>query len=247
MRPRRFQVTDLSGPLVHVEGAEAIHALRVLRLGPSSPVILFDGLGNEVDGRIASVAEGAFNVELTGGVRNAKVNQIDLILAVATPKGDRADWLVEKCAELGVAAVQWIETERSVVSPGENKLVRWRRKAAEAAKQGGRSRVMDIASPVSISRVVQEYSASSRLAFGDPSGEAISIGDYLTVATDAERQSADTVVFIGPEGGFTAEESRLLIESGAAPIRLADAVLRIETAAVAVASVYACMMARRDR
>lgn len=237
MKRRRFQVEQLAEGSQTVTGKEAEHAIRVLRLGPGDGIILFDGDGREVEGAIESVGQGRFDVRTTGPIRDLQRTGMRLVLAVATPKGDRADWLVEKSAELGVQAVRWISTQRGQVAPGLGKMSRWRRKAGEAAKQAGHARVMEVDGPMSIDEAIAE---GASVLFGDFSTESRSLIDLIRELNTAVTPPRETVVFIGPEGGFTESELAMLTEKGGIGIRLADSILRIETAAVSAAAIWAC-------
>ncbi|MBX3396005.1 MAG: 16S rRNA (uracil(1498)-N(3))-methyltransferase [Phycisphaerae bacterium] len=241
MRPRRFLVTRLGDDSIVIEAGEAAHAERVLRMRAGDAVVVFDGTGAEVDGRIERVDRGRLIVRPTGPIRLADDGWAGLTLAVAAPKGERADWMIEKCAELGVAAIRLIVTERGAVTPGAGKLERWRRKAIEAAKQAGLSRVMAVDGPMPIGEA-----ADSRwlLLLGDPSPAAESFVDRLEGLRAGEAHAArvQVMVYIGPEGGFTEAESAELASLGAIGVRLAPSILRIETAAVATAAVFAGVM-----
>lgn len=243
MRARRFKVSSLDVNPVRVDGAEAGHALRVLRLTPGSPVVLFDGRGGEADGVITSIADGAFEVELTGPMRRSGHSALNFVVVSAVPKGDRADWLVEKCAELGVDAIQWIETERSIVEPGANKLERWRRKAAETAKQCESPVVMDIREPRPLSDYIASTAADCELFFGEPDGEIPAFIDALLDLTPSANVDRPVAFIVGPEGGLSAAETSMLKSAGAKPVRLATTILRVETAAVAAASIVSCVRA----
>lgn len=238
MKPRRrFLVTDLSSPVVFVCGTEAHHALHVLRLGPGAEVNLFDGRGTEATGRITTLERDGFSVEISD--REVIVTSVSssLIIAVATPKGERADWLVEKCAELGTAALWVLLTERGEVRPGEGKIARWRRKAIEAAKQAGRASAMLIEPPRTISEVLIA-TAGLTLCYGSPKPQVTaSYWTALSQTTDS-KCPAETVMLIGPEGGFTGEEQAQIEAAGGRPVRLSDGILRVETAAVAAACIW---------
>ena len=242
MRRPRFKSDGLGQSVLLVTGDEAAHALRVLRLGVGDEVVVFDGEGREVDGRIRTVSAGAFEVEPVGPVRERLAPRTKLTLAVATPKGARADWLVEKCAELGVEALWLLETERGSVAPGTGKLTRWRRKATEAAKQADLARVMCVEPPRTIAAVVESIETSVSILFGEPRASAPTLIDVLNHMTGGD----GIALFIGPEGGFTAEERDALKQFGGRPVRLAGSILRIETAAIAAAAVWASLATADD-
>src|SRR5262249_54950097 len=124
--PRRLHVARILPGIVKLDPGQAHHALRVLRLAPGEEIEVFDDAGG--------VARGVFR--RTGEDVDVEVQTIrppaaarEICLAAATPKGDRADWMIEKLSEIGVARFTPLITARSVVKPGAGKLERWRRMA----------------------------------------------------------------------------------------------------------------------
>ncbi len=235
MRIRRFKVDDLTGPAVHIGGQEATHALRVLRLKTGAEVVLFDGRGGEARGRVRSISRRTLEVEITRPSTGDAIVDAGLTIATAVPKGNRGDWLVEKCAELGVGSLCLLSCERSQVIPGDGKLARWQRKGVEAAKQTGHAVTMTIEPP----RSIQDIGSESRelaIFYGDPARSRVTFGEAL--AGLADRQGV--LVFVGPEGGFTDEECAEIEQAGGRPVRLSEGILRVETAAVATAAIWGC-------
>ena len=153
---------------------------------------------------------------------------IQVIVASAVPKADRADWLVEKLSELGVSKWLPLKTVRSVVHPaGEAKFDRWRRIAVEAAKQSRRAGVMEIGELTDVAALPLEGSDALVLSTRDG-------GRPLTATTPIATRR---LLLVGPEGGWTDEELASLVERGAREVSLTKTVLRVETAAVLAAGV----------
>lgn len=248
MAVRRFHVDDLNAPLVRVTGDQALHALKVLRLGTGDRVVLFDGAGGEALGQIKLTERNVFEVEIVERHASSEPMVERLILAVCTPKGERADWMIEKCAELGVSELIPLRCERSQVHPGEGKLDRWRRKAVEAAKQSRQAVTMHIAELQALEVVLEQHAHDAAVYFGDAQSTAPTLAKSLadTVAGGAtNRGGADlqvpraTLMVIGPEGGLTDAEQAMMVQAGGRGVRLAGSILRIETAAVAAAAQWA--------
>src|SRR5438552_8556851 len=123
---------------------QAHHARDVLRLRAGDEVELFTASGETAAGAIAEAT--AQRVVVNVEQVRAPADRFALTIASAVPKGARADWMIEKLSELGVAHFVPLITARSVVHPeGKNKLERWRRLAEESAKQSHRTGVMRIA------------------------------------------------------------------------------------------------------
>jgi 16S rRNA (uracil1498-N3)-methyltransferase len=177
-----------------------------------------------------------------GAVAEPAAGQV-LIVAAAIPKGDRADWMVEKLSELGVARFIPLITHRSVVHPkGHNKRERWQRIATESAKQSRRSGVMEIADVATLEGVLTVKDEGGWMKDEAP-GEGARFylsptGASLTTSFVAR---ASSLLLIGPEGGFTDDELRLMDDLGLTGVKLTGTILRVETAAVAAAAVVACL------
>jgi 16S rRNA (uracil1498-N3)-methyltransferase len=132
---------------------------------------------------------------------------------------------VEKATELGVARLIPLRTSRGVVDPRDTKLERLRNVIIESCKQSRRPWLMELSAPQDFSVVIH---SKEHCLVADPSGSALPAA--ITVKNTA------TVIAIGPEGGWTADELAAARSAGAAIVSLGDSILRIETAAVAVAS-----------
>jgi 16S rRNA (uracil1498-N3)-methyltransferase len=232
---RRIHVKQVRpGELIPLGDAEAHHARDVLRLSDGARVEVFDDAGTVGDGRLA--LEGA---SVSVRVERAEPAQATfaLTIAAAVPKGERADWMVEKLSELGVAEFIPLAAARSVVLPaGRGKRDRWVRIATEAAKQSRRAGVMRIAELTSVGDALRQgdsrWFLSTEVANPSPIAEA----------ARARPPDAKLTAFIGPEGGWTAAEEQQFFAAGATPVRLTSTILRIETAAIATAAVLSCLM-----
>jgi 16S rRNA (uracil1498-N3)-methyltransferase len=241
----RFYVPDLlpqSGEaFVRLPEDQAHHARVVLRLEAGAAVVVFDGAGHWAGGKLAAVGKHDVTVTLVGEVVTDPLPAVALTLATAIPKGERAEWLVEQASQLDVAAIQFLDTDRSVVKPkeGGGKVAKWRRLAAESAKQCGRTWLMEIREPVGLAGAL-EAARGETVVWLEPREGALSkaIGEVL--AGGGGGGAVKMTALVGPEGGWSERERGLLeglAESGAVTrVRLTRTVLRIETACAAVAA-----------
>lgn len=205
----------------------------MLRLREGSVVELFDSSGATADGTLVRVDEECVWVEVLA-VRPV-ADRPRIVIASAVPKGDRADWLVEKLSELGVT--EWIPlvTARSVVHPaGNSKTARWARLATESAKQCKRPGVMSIAPLTAV---------ADALSVTNGNGIFLSTGDGNSSLIDMP-VACNTICFIGPEGGWTTDEESHFKAAGLHSARLTSTVLRIETATLATAAVVSMRLIR---
>lgn len=229
----RFYVPNLSdADRVDLDGPEAHHLLHVLRLSIGETITLFDGLGNEAVAEIVGRTKRAAQLRILSRFVTPDTT-LPLILATAVPKGERFRWLVEKATELGVRRLVPLETARSTVDPRESKLDKLRQTVIAACKQSGRSRLMEIA-PVTDWRAFLESECQNRRAFiAHPTSKPVDFSRFRN-----DDPTILTVVAIGPEGGFTEEEIENAQRRGMQPLSLGPRLLRIETAAIALAALF---------
>jgi 16S rRNA (uracil1498-N3)-methyltransferase len=150
-------------------------------------------------------------------------------LAVALPKGDRQKWMVEKLTELGVSRLVPLITTRGVAEATDSARSRLERGVVEACKQCGRNTLMEIATPAAVAEVLAGLPARCRGVMADPAGLAF---DAAGLRADADA----VLALVGPEGGFTAAELAAAERAGAHRVTLGPHILRVETAAVALAA-----------
>lgn len=202
---------------------EAAHLVRVLRARPGDVVRLFDGRGREVEAVVGAAGRSGASAEIVRAV-DAPRPAREVTLCAAVPRGERMEWLVEKCTEAGAARILPLAARRSVRrEAGPNALRRWRRAAVEAAKQCGRADVPEVAEPAPVAEVL-------RRCEGQPLFEARP--EASVCAAQALRGAGPVALFVGPEGGLDAEESAALEAAGALGFSLGPLVLRVETAAL---------------
>lgn len=220
---RRLKVSSVDGEVFALSAKELHYVRNVLRLAPGVTLELFDGRGGVVRALLAD--DGSLIVQERFSGQAAATS----VIAVATPKGDRADWIVEKCVELGVGRVLWLVCERSVVVPREDgkRLERFQRLAESAARQSGRNDVPVIEPAVKFADAVKSLGGGCIAQMG-----GAPLADVLGHGTLPN-------VLIGPEGGFTDGELATAESAGFVRIRLAPHILRTETAAVAAAAILA--------
>jgi 16S rRNA (uracil1498-N3)-methyltransferase len=222
----RFHVNQDLGPgEVILQGPEAHHLGAVCRVRPGDTVCLFNGDGHEYPARVVEVTRRDVTVEVLSVATPGREEPWRFHVAAPLPKGDRAQFLVEKLTELGVQVLTLLSTERSVVHPREAKIDKLHRYVIEASKQGGRNVLMDIEGPVALAEFARDPSLPACRLLAHPSGAAPWPGP-----------NTPTVAMVGPEGGFTVEEVRLAVEAGWFCVGLGPRILRVETAAVAMAS-----------
>jgi len=153
---------------------------------------------------------------------------LQLTLGQAISRAERMDYSIQKAIELGVNAIQPLETERSLTGMAaqreQKKLRHWQQVACGAAEQCGRDRVPPVSTPMALEQWLAAISASSMKLLLDPQA--------TQGLRDLER-STEICLLSGPEGGLSPREIEQARSAGFIGVRLGSRVLRTETAAVA--------------
>jgi 16S rRNA (uracil1498-N3)-methyltransferase len=233
MSDRFFISPPVDGAAVTLTGPEAHHLAHVLRAKAGDTVSLFDGSGREFMARINSIKKHAIELTIEEQRMVNRESTVSLALAVALPKGERQRWLIEKVVELGVARLVPLVTNRGVAQPVDAALVRLRRAVVEASKQCGRNRLMEIAEPCRIDDLILNTPSSQLRLIAHPGGQPLREIWPLSESAGAIHQM---VAAVGPEGGFTDEEAAIAKNAGWITASLGLRILRIETAAIAIAA-----------
>lgn len=221
-----------NGSEVRLHPDAAHHAVRVLRLGVGEPVVLFDGLGGEFEARITSIERGDVCVRTGAHVGIERESRLYVTLVQGLSSGDRMDITLQKAVELGVAAIQPVATERSVVKlkgeRAQRRVEHWQNLVIAACEQCGRNRVPEVAAVLSL----PEWLAQIEMAA--PQDEArLLLSPEATQSLKDLTPVARMTLLVGPEGGLSPVETRLAQSRGFKPVRLGPRTLRTETAALA--------------
>ena len=231
MPPRFFIDQPLqAGDKLSLPPGAARH-VQVLRLQPGAAITLFNGDGAEW---LASIMQmGRSDVAVQVGARTLVEREIalDITLALGVPANERMDGLIEKATELGVARVQPLMCERSVLrlagERAQKKLAHWQGVAVAACEQSGRTRVPQIGPVLSMT----EWLASLG-AVADGARWVLSLRDALPLHRLAAPLSL--ISLSGPEGGLTEAEERAAAVAGFQAVSLGPRVLRADTAPLAL-------------
>ncbi len=231
MADRYFLPQIPEGDVCQLAGAEFHHLARVMRAVTGDRLTVFDGAGTEADAQIVALTKSSAELRLLSRRHDAPDQNTSIVLATSVPKSDRFRWLVEKATELAVERLIPLETARSIVAPGTVKLEKMRQAVIEACKQSGRNRLMAIDPLTSWHSFVGAIPSTATLVVADPQGEPLA-----NVSAGPSR--GPVVLVIGPEGGLTEGELGTAAEAGARIVSLGARILRIETAAIALAAVF---------
>jgi 16S rRNA (uracil1498-N3)-methyltransferase len=230
-----------AGNSLRLDGREAHHALKVLRVKYGELVAVLDGVGNEFLCTVENCSRDA--VTLSVSLKNFKPPpSCRISLLVAIPKGKIIEGIIQKSVELGAYRIVPVLSERVVAQldgeSGGHKRKKWRGVAIEAIKQCGAAWLPDIEAPVTIGQFLARREKFDLSLVGSLQKERRHLREVFSEFEKTQKRLPKSVgVWIGPEGDFTLDELKTIQNSGAFPISLGNLVLRVETAAVCCLSV----------
>ncbi|KAG6710825.1 hypothetical protein I3842_05G021500 [Carya illinoinensis] len=231
--PRFFSevLPPSKGGIVHIQGDEFWHMSKVLRLSTNDRVELFNGKGGLIGGCIQRIDRCGLDFVALEDPKLVPPPGAywHVFAAFGTLKGGRADWLVEKCTELGASSVTPLLTERSS-SISENRVDRLQRVVLAATKQCQRLHEMILNPPMKIDGLLPLI-AQSKVCFVAVA-EATPVVSTLTLSG----KECSGLIIVGPEGDFTKKEVEIMLEAGATAVGLGPLRLRVETATMALLS-----------
>lgn len=216
-----------------ITGETAKH-IRVLRMKSGEELTLVTPCGVQHNCVIESVNQNLVEVDVKESMPCRNEPDVFVTLYQALPKGDKMDFIVQKCVELGVSRIVPVMTARCVSRPDEKslkkKIARWQKIALQAAQQSRRGIIPEVCPCVSLKQAAQQSAENDKtIFFYELGGE--SVKNILT-------EKPKTIgMFIGSEGGFEETEAELVLSHGATAATLGKRILRAETAPLAALSI----------
>ena len=219
----------------------AVRHAQVRRVQPGDGLRLFDGQGCDWPARVLEVGRRNVRVEMAEPEAVALELPTQVTLALVVPANERMDSLVEKATELGVARIQPLMSERSVLRLAGERAARrqahWQAVAVSACEQCGRACVPVVEPVLPLTSWLQAQLKPTPA--GVPGGAAarwlLSLhAQAQPLAAQNTRALRSIVTLSGPEGGLSADEERAALAAGFVAINLGPRVLRADTAPLAV-------------
>ncbi len=241
----RFFMPELSIPegdlpeCITLTGEDAFHLSVSLRSRIGDEVMICGANGVEVNCRIEAISGGKKAPQVllipTFSRFGEGESPVSVTLFQGMPKGKKTDSILQKCTELGVDKIVFVYSDRSIpLWDGEDKKVsRFEKITEEAAKQCGRAKLVKVSFAKSVDEILPEMKEKD-LSFACYEDEkTLSIKELIS---KSECKSA--AFFIGPEGGLSEREAELFRQNGIPSVTLGKRILRTETAASAVLSMF---------
>ncbi len=173
------------------------------------------------------------SLEIVDTYNEDREMSINLTIAISLVTEQKFDLILQKITELGVSKIIPVKTERSIVKLDKNKeekkLQRWRTICKEASEQSHRTKIPEVSNIVTLKELsTKEYDLKLICSLNE---KTQTIDKYLN------KELKNILFVVGPEGGFSKQEENIMLENDFKPVTLGKRVLRVETAAIYVASI----------
>lgn len=223
-----------------INGADYNHIKNVLRMDVGDTCLISCGGKSDLC-EISAFYEDAICLDIIEEDYNDTELPIKIYLFQGLPKGDKMEYIIQKCVELGVFAIIPVEMKHCVVKlddkKAKSKQARWQSISESAAKQSKRNIIPEIMGVSSFDKAL-EFAKSLDMILVPYENKD---GMKATVEALENLKNVKSVgIFIGPEGGFDEKEITKTLDVNAKVISLGKRILRTETAAIT--SVSMCML-----
>ena len=233
--PRFFGTKEMiQDGVATIEGNNAFHIARSLRMAVGDEIYISDGEGKEYLARLTKIRDEECTADIIEE-RASSEPDMSITLYMAYPKGDKLETVIQKAVELGATRIVPFESSRCIKRPKADKVAkqgeRLSKIAEEAAKQCGRAIVPEVALPLTYSAMLKDASTSELKLICYEKESDLSIKALLS-----DKKPASIAIIVGCEGGFSPEEVEEAISAGCHSVTLGKRILRCETAPSAVLS-----------
>lgn len=229
-----FTDENITGSSYTLLGENARHISKVLRMKPGEELTLVTPDKTQCECKISVFSDGAVTAEIISKKPCENEPDVFVTLYQALPKGDKMDYIVQKCTELGISRIVPMITARCVSRPDEKSLKkkceRWQKIALGAAMQSRRGIIPEVCHCVSFAEAAALTKQNEKtIFFYEEGGESVK-----KILTDSPKSVG---MFIGSEGGFEQSEVDLVTTNGGVAATLGKRILRAETAPLAALSI----------
>lgn len=242
--PRFFlDASRFDSDSVIIDGENARHISKALRMRVADVVTLCDGENNEYLCELVSFTENDVVARVIEKKPCTAEPPYRVTLLQCLPKSDKLELVIQKSVELGVHRIIPVESSRCIVKLDDKnaakKVERWQKIANEAAGQCGRGILPKICMPMDLKSALMLPKEGDLCLF---CYEDERIKNICEVVSDKQNKTKDIYVLIGSEGGFSKEEVALAKENGFEIVGLGPRILRTETAPLCVLSIISAFL-----
>lgn len=235
---RRLFYKGILADTIAITGSDAHHLMHVMRAKPGQEIVVVDDNGQVARMEMTAFSETTVTLKLQEYLTADTESPIEIVLAQCLLKSDKMDWVVQKAVELGAVSVMPIASQNCVVRYDVKKAAargaRWQKIADEAAKQCGRTALLEVTPIMTLENFLAEVKAhpDTALVFFYENECDKTAKEYLQSI-----KAKKIVLLVGPEGGFSLAESQAVEQAGGHSVTLGPRILRAETAAISAIAV----------
>lgn len=212
---------------------DVVQHIRALRISPETPILLFNGNGQDYQATIIFMDKKSVQVQIENVQANTTESPLHIHIGQVIARAEKMDWIIQKATELGVQAITPLFSDYcNVKLPHERmckKQAHWQKVAISAAEQCGRACIPTIHSPSSFANWLDNNESDINLLL-HPHEKTFCLKDLHGSTQKSFR------LLIGPEGGFSDSEIDTALKAQFKPVVLGPRILRTETAAMAMIS-----------
>ena len=229
-----FTEKNIFGNNYTLVGENAKHISKVLRMRTGDDITLVSPDKTQYECKISLITQGEVTVDIISQKPCENEPDVFVTLYQALPKGDKMDYIVQKCVELGISRIVPMLSARCVSRPDaksiKKKCERWQKIALQAAMQSRRGIIPQVSECVSFEKAAQmSLESEKQIIFYELGGEKVN--------KILDKKPKSIAMFIGSEGGFEQSEVDKIIANGGSPATLGKRILRAETAPLAALSI----------
>lgn len=239
--PKFFVSTNkIDGDKVYIEGQDFNHIVNVLRLRQGDKI----NIGNADTGEnyiceIANIEEKAATAKVIEKVYNKSESNIEVHIMQGLPKADKMELIIQKSTELGVCKIIPVKMDRCIVKLSgkdeEKKILRWNKIAEAAAKQCGRDIIPKVTNIINVKDIISMKQEYDKIIVAYENEDKQSLKSVLNRIKNT-KEKLKVAILIGPEGGISEDEIKLLNQIDADIVTIGKRILRTETVALAISS-----------
>ena len=237
----RFFVPQLYNEEMYIEGVDARHISKVLRMQPGAQLQIVSDDGVSAVAEITAIDSERVTVRCLEKLAESHEPRVKLVLAQGLAKGEKMDFIIQKAVEMGAYSVIPVAMEHSVVrldgAKAAKKVERWQKIAESAAKQSKRDIIPEVQAVQSMTEMLAKCACQTKIIAYECE-DRLSLKAALKAAEEAGGIS-ELLLIIGPEGGISEGELEQARQAGAVPVSLGRRILRAETAGlVAISAIF---------
>lgn len=225
---------QINGEDAYIEGEDVRHIKDVLRYAVNDNLDICDENGVKYITKINNMAKEKISLKILEVSEETSEPSINITLFQGLPKSDKLEMIIQKCTELGVSEIVPVITDRVIVKIDEKsaskKVERWNKIALEAGKQSGRQKIPKIKNINNLKNLIENISKYDILLLPYECEKEITLKSVLR---NLDTNVKNIAIMIGPEGGFSENDLKLLDLPNVKKVTLGPRILRTETAGLA--------------